>query len=297
MVYPMTFVPFTNLRGLKYLMFLIEDLSLYFYSQRSYNGTMLTILTIVNEIEEIQWSLLKEKAKIDANPFSIPTSKLIDFSNQKHMEIDGVDDSFVRAIFSFLIFGVPPILVATLFFRGIFKCLFKYQISVYLRRYFFILPCLLQGLIEGNIGFFTYVFFRQAFLAFSFKFADKLAIVMAVMFFFGVVMVACCFFLIFNHLLKKKIGYFIYCFYRTFPSMVYLNLQLVMRGIVRGVIHSCLHNHYEIEIVFLCLMEAAMIVLAIVIEKKSKIFMHQTMFMLSLCYHFLFILLNLTLLA
>ena len=224
----------------------MDDLSLYFYDQRNYNRTMQEILYVFDQIEEIQWSLLNMASKVSIDKFMIPMSDLIPFSNHKHMETDGVDDSFVRGIFPFVLFGVPPILVTTFIFYRLFQCLFNYKISSYVRRFYFVLPCLLQSLIEGNISFFTYIFFRQCFLAFSFKFLDKVFIATAFGFFFFVIMMACCFYFLGNRYYKKKFGYFIYCFYRTYPSMVYLSFQLVMRGIVRGVIHSCLHNYYGV---------------------------------------------------
>ena len=201
----------------------------------------------------------------------------------------------MRGVFAFAIFVFPPILCLYCIFKGIFHCIHPYKISVYLRRYYFLSCALSQGLIEGNIPFFTYLFFRQCYLAFSFKFTDKIFIAIAIVLFFFVIIFVCCFYFIYNWYLEKKFGYFIYCFYRSLPAMVFLTFQLVMRGLVRGAIHSCLHNHYTTEIILLCVMEASIIVVAVWIEKKHKIFMTQLMFCLTLCYHFIFILINLSL--
>ena len=227
--------------------------------------------------------------------FVIPMTNLTAYSNYKHMKVDGVDDSFMRGIFKFVVFSLPVTLIITFLFQRLFFLLFKKKVSVYFRRYSFTACVLLQGLIEGNIPFFTYLFFRQSFVAFASKFLDKVFVAGAVVCFFVVISFVCCFYFLFYRYLKKKFGYFIYCYYRCLPSMVFLTIQRILRGVVRGVIHSCLHNQYKIEIVLLCVMEACLIVSAVWFEKKKKIFLTQLMFCLTLCYHFLFIILNLSL--
>ena len=192
-------------------------------------------------MEDLKRSFPKSFIDFPINSSVIPVSSLVPFSNKKHMEIDNVDDNFARGVFPFTVLTIVPTIVINVILYFIFKLLFKYKISVYFRRYYFLIPCLLQGLIEGNIQYFTYLFFRQSFVVFSFKFTDKIFIVLSVLFFFVILMVTCCFYFLFNYSLKKKFGYFIYCFYRTFPSMMFLTFRLVMKGFIRGVIHSCLH--------------------------------------------------------
>ena len=219
-------------------------------------------------------------------------SDLSAFSNPKHTEIDGVDDSFARSMFPCLVFLVPQTILSVFIFNRIFACIRTKKISVYVRRYFFVLPCVIQIVVEGNIPFFTYIFFRQTMVAFAFKFADKLFIAGAVVVFFAILMAASCFYFLSNYHYKKRFGYFIYCFYRCFPSMVFLTFRMFVRGFARGVIHSTLHYDYWLAIVLLSVLEAAVIVLAVWLEKKYQIFMTQTMFCLMLIYHFVFLVLN-----
>ena len=208
--------------------------------------------------------------------------------------MDGGDDNFLRGIFPIAIFVVIPTLCISFVLRRVFLCFFEYKFSVHIRRYFFISCELLQTLIEPNIAFLTYLLCRQSFLSFSFNFADKISLTVSLLLFFPVLIFACCFYFMFNRQLKKKFGYFIYCFKRCSPSMLYLTLRLILRGLLRGAIHGCLHENYFAEITLLCAMEASVVILTVWIEKTSKIFMNQQMFVLTILYHLMFILLNLT---
>ena len=265
---------------------------MYFYDRRYYNQTMNDLLLIINIIEKMKWSLLNFKSKVPINHTIIPMSNLSAYSNPKHAEIDEVDDSFVRSLFPCLVFLIPQTILIVFILNRIFARIRTNKASVYVRRYFFVLPCVIQIVVEGNIPFFTYIFFRQAMVAFAFKFADKVFIAGAVVVFFAMLLAASCFYFLGNYHYKKRFGYFIYCFYRCFPSMVFLTFRMFVRGFVRGVIHSTLHYNYWVAIVLLSILEATVIVLAVWLEKKYRIFMTQSMFCLVLMYHFVFLVLN-----
>ena len=285
-------LPLSQFKGFKYIEIFVDDLEMYFYDNRHYNQTMQDLLLTINMIEQIKWSLLNYKSKVPINQTIVPMSDLTAFSNPKHKEVDDVDDSFARSLFPCMVFLVPQTIILVLILNRIFTCIADKKYSVYIRRYFFVLPCVIQIVVENNMPFFTYIFFRQAMVAFSFNFTDKLFIAVAVVVFFLMMMAGICFYFLFDYLYKKRFGYFIYCFYRCFPSMVFLTFRMFVRGFARGVIHSTLHSNYWLAIVLLSALEVAVIVLAIWLEKKHKIFMTQTMFCLTLIYHFVFLLLN-----
>ena len=56
-------------------------------------------LDMISAVEEFQWSMFNAATHISFNSSVIPASNLTEFSNEKHMEIDGEDDNFVRGIF------------------------------------------------------------------------------------------------------------------------------------------------------------------------------------------------------
>ena len=153
----------------------------------------------------------------------------------------------------------------------------------------------LQILIEGNVSFFTYIFFRQSFVSFSFNFTDKVFLGLSILIFFLVFLIGICFYFIFNEKYEKKMGYFIYCYYRSFPSLIFITFRHFFRSFFKGVIHSTLHQEYKTQIILLCLVEVSVIALAVWQEKKYKIFMTKSMFCLTVIYHFLYLILILTL--
>ena len=131
-------LPVNQMKGLKHLGLFIDDLWLYFYDRRYYNGSMLIVLETGNHIEDIKWSLFNYASKLNLKSTVIPTSDISRFSNPKHMEVDNVDDSFFRGLFNFMIFSVPQTILLCIICKRIFFCLFKYQISIFFRRFYFI---------------------------------------------------------------------------------------------------------------------------------------------------------------
>ena len=254
---------------------------------------MYDILHTINLIEDKKWSLLNAASKIPINNSVVPMSDLTVYSNPKHKEVDDVDDSFARSLFPFFLFLIPQTIVLTLFLKAVFYCIYQKKISIYIRRYFFTAACLWQILIEGNIAYFTYIFFRQMMVGFSSKFVDKVFLGASIVAFGCILLIAFCSYLMFNKYYGKTFGYFIYCFYRSLPSMVLLTVRFFVRGFIRGVIHSTLHYKYGVAITLLCLLEGLVIATIIYLEKKYKVFINRTMFCVFLLYHFLLILFNL----
>lgn len=227
------------------------------------------LLVTINLIESAKWTLFNLASKVPINSSIVPATDITAFSNPKHVEVDDVDDNFARGTFPFFLFLVPQTILMLFVLHRVFRCLSQYKVSVYFRRYFFLLACVVQILVEDNISFFSYLFFQQTFVAFSFKFTDKLFIAASVSMFLLVVLAACCFYFLCNEIYGKCFGYFIYCFYRIFPAFVFLTVRHFGRGLLRGAIHSCLHFHYRTEIIMLCGVEALVIVLAVWLEKKK----------------------------
>ena len=184
----------------KYLGIIFEDIAMYFYDKREYNGAIQEALVTTNKIEETKWNMLSFVVKIPINSSIIPTTPITEFSNPKHVEIDGVDDSFFRGIFAFAVFMIPQTLLLVFILKRIFCWIANFSISIYLRRYYFVTACVLQILIESNVSFFTYLFFRQMMVSFSFQVYDKLFLALSVTVFFFIMVSACCFYFLANYL-------------------------------------------------------------------------------------------------
>ena len=109
---------------LKYISIFIDDLWMYFYDKRYYNNTMLYILKTVNQIENTKWTLLNFAAKAPLSRTQLPYTDYTAYSNSKHLEIDGVDDSFARSSFEFLLLSVPQTILLCFILKKIFNCFF-----------------------------------------------------------------------------------------------------------------------------------------------------------------------------
>ena len=230
--------------------------------------------------------------KIPINSSIVPATAIDEFSNPKHVEMDGVDDSFLRGTFAFAVFMVPQTILLVFILKRVFHCVSAYGFSAYLRRFYFMGACVLQILLESNLSFFTYLFFRQMMVSFSFKAVDKAFLALSTVLFFCIMVSVCCFYFMANCAYKKGFGYFLYCFYRCFPSFVFLTCRYFVSGFAKGVIHSVLHQEYEKQMVLLCCVEAFVISVLIVAQQKCHICLTKSMYCLFLLYHFLFILLN-----
>ena len=191
-------IPLSQLKGFKFIGIFIDDLNMYFYDRRYYNQTMNELLITINMIKQVKWSLLNLKSITPINSTIVPASEISVYSNPKHVEIDGVDDSFIRGLFPCQVFLIPQTIIIVFIFNRIFACIRTKKISVYLRRYSFVVPCVIQIVVEGNTPFFTYIFFRQAMVAFSFKFVDKAFIAGAIVVFFFMLLAASCFYFLSN---------------------------------------------------------------------------------------------------
>ena len=75
----------------------------------------------------------------------------------------------------FLIFTIPQTLILVFAFDAIFKYAKNHYLSKFIRRYCF-KAVIIQMMFEGNISYFTFLFFNQMITSFSFKQLDRFAI-------------------------------------------------------------------------------------------------------------------------
>ena len=103
------------------------------------------------------------------------------------------------------------------------------------------------------------------------------------------------FYFIVGELLKKKACYFIFCFYRCHKAYCYLSVYNMCIELAKGALHYFLLGKYGYLIASLCALESFTILYTIWMEKIHNIFIPKSMFVSYLCYHFCFILLNISL--
>lgn len=98
-----------------------------------------------------------------------------------------------------------------------------------------------------------------------------------------------------GHFLQEKAGYFIYCYYRCNSGYFLLSTKNLVRNPLRGAVFYFLHELYLEELLLLSVAEALVLVILIVWESTAEAFVSKVFYCLELIYHFLFILLNLSL--
>ena len=178
-------------RGMKFIFFMVDDLWLYQYHKRNYNGIVRKVLNTISFIEEKQWEIvgLEEPLKsmtrrVDDLPKYNP------YSNKKYMEEARKNNYMISSLLDFLVFHVPFTFLVVFILNKIFYALFNYPISAWIRPYSFWL-ILLDLLIQNNIEFFTFLGFRNIQAMVSFTFESKCLNGFFILFLFVVFITMC----------------------------------------------------------------------------------------------------------
>ena len=284
-----------NIHGCKSFMLVVDDLWLYNYDKRQYRELMQVVLTAIQEIESVKWSLFNYYALMPQFLDEVKISNYTPYSNAKYNEVEEKDSSFARSVGLFSVLTVPQMLILCLVLWRIFLCIKNFKWSVYLRRYCFT-PNYVQIVLEPNISYFTYLFFNQTKNFFAFNFWDKISLAFSVVFMMIVLLCSICFFILVNEFYEKKSGYFLHNFYRTPKGILYATLRINIRGLIYGMLHSLLYEYYTELMVSLIAIEFIFLVVSAYLEMTDKVYLARIHFWLEEFYHLLLILLNLALL-
>lgn len=195
-------------------------------------------------------------------------------------------------MFSFFVYSLPINCASCLLLYFLFLATVKFKISQLFRKFYFFKATLLQTIFEGSISYFVYVCFGHLSMAFAFGFADKAALMLTVAFLWGLLAFSLTFYLLIGYFLGAKAYHFLYCMYRVHESYIFITAKMLLRNFVRGAIFFFLHDFYEIELLLLSAVELAVILAALALETRNRIFVSKTFYCLWLFYHFSFILLN-----
>lgn len=210
------------------------------------------------------------------------------------MKVESYDGSFIRSTITFLVLTLPQMGLFCLIMNKAFDIIREYRISILLRPYSFF-PSFLEMTIEGNVGFFTYIFFNQMRMAFSFAYHDRLWLAFAVFSFFNVPIFVLSFYHFINLRYGKQAGYFIGNFYRTLPGLCFVTLRVLVRSCMQGAAHSLLHDNYDLMVVTLSCFEAVMLMLTLWAEYRYQVYITHTQCFLAAIYHLLMMLFNISL--
>lgn len=156
-------------------MFLVDDLWLYNYDSANYSGIMQQVFQTAYEVERVKWALINLALAFNNTSPRLPTSDYSDYSDSRFMEVEGKDSIFVNCIAWFLIFTIPQTILIMVVTNFLFRFTNGHYLSKYIRRYCF-KAVILQMLFEGNVNYFTYLFFNQMRMGFFFQAIDKFAL-------------------------------------------------------------------------------------------------------------------------
>ena len=156
-------------RGYKWVFMVVDDLWLYQYHQKEYDGIIRDVFKTIAFIEEKQWEIVgleEYLSRMKDNIKELPRFNA--YSNLRYMEESRKNNALLDNIFDYLVVSVPFTLILWFIYYRTFYCLFEFEISKYLRAYSFCL-ILFDLLIQGNIEYFTFLAIRALDVFFSFN--------------------------------------------------------------------------------------------------------------------------------
>ena len=146
-------------RGLKSLLFAIDNLWLYNFHQQEFDGTTRTVLETISFFEEKKWQIVRlEEIKED---LETSVERLADYnpnSNPTYLKKERKSNLFIASTMDYFVLFVPATLLFVFLCNRCFHLLFNCRISIFLRAYSF-WWVLLELLLQNNVEFFSFLCF------------------------------------------------------------------------------------------------------------------------------------------
>ena len=235
--------PLLNLirkRGMKFVFLMIDDLWLYQYHKKKYDGIVRAVFKTISFIEEKQWEVVGLAETIDNTEDKITIIRKYNaFSNENYLFESRNNNFLLDSVLDFFMFYIPLSILLIFLWNRLFFLLFRFEISKFLRPYSFWL-IIFDILIQNNIEFFTFLSFRAIETMFSFDFFTKFINCFTMIFFFIVVVCVTLSYLLYHYKYGKLARYFLSNMYR-FPSSYILMIFIFgVRPFLKGVVHALL---------------------------------------------------------
>ena len=156
----------------------------------------------------------------------------------------------------FFFYQFPLAIGTYVLFLWLFKALFNYRISKYIRKYAFY-GILLFIIYEGNIEQFAFYFFRECQNLFSFNFSHKISNVLMIYFFFLLIVFSVGGLLFFTFHYKKLIKYFLEDSKESnMGAVLFQSLERAIFPLAFGCVHALLLQHLFIQTIVLFVIES-----------------------------------------
>lgn len=117
-------LPLKQIVSLKYSLFLAEDIWLYNYNPRSYDGIVNDIFRTILFIEKKKFDIINRLIDVDRILMMVPLSDYSQYTQPKFEEIETSDAILFKVIFTFIIFTVPSNIILLFILYWIFKALY-----------------------------------------------------------------------------------------------------------------------------------------------------------------------------
>lgn len=236
----------------KFALLAIDDIWLYSYHKKKYDGISRDVLDVIQLIEQRQWEIVGLADVKEQMEDSIEEVKLYNaYSNKRHME-EGRSNAFF----------LPSLLVFVLLCNRLFYLLFNYRVSSLLRPYSF-WGIIFELDLQSNIEYFTFLGFRALGIPFSFNFPSKCLLVFSLLVFFCSVITTFCSYFLYYCCYGKLARYFLLNMYR-FPSSYALMMFLYgLRPFMKGMAHAIFYHNFVVQLQVLAVIEVGMILLTL----------------------------------
>ena len=235
----------------------------------------------------LKWLKYKDK---------LPFAQHKKYSNELFRNIEGEYPILGDALIPYIIYTIPQNIFICILLYGIFRLIQKYQISLWIRPFYFLKEIIAKILIEENLAYFTYICFGTVQTSFSFCFQDKFYIIFTTIFLFILCIFCLTFYFFLKQYLKKKSQYFIDGLYYQNPSYILMIFCNLIRAFLRGTAHYFLYYQHHIEMLTLSCLQIGIIIACVYLQSKYHIFVKKTIYSLIVTYHMTFMIFNLILL-
>ena len=195
----------------------------------------------------------------------------------------------------YFVFFLPFTLITVVLFNRLFRCLFHYEISKFLRFYSF-WWVLMEILIQRNIEFFTFLGFRNFKTMFHFDIGSKLLVTLnLIMFFLTLITTFHSYFHYYGEY-GRLAKYFLSNMFRFPSSYALMTIVYGLKPFTKGIIHAMLYEEWVVQVWLLLGVELLTVVIVLMFEFRNDNHRSKVVFMLDVTFNGCYVILNLLLL-
>ena len=122
--------PFLNIvrkRGHKWVFMVVDDLWLYQYHQKRYDGIIRDVFRTIAFIESKQWEIVGLEEYLDKIKDEMKEVRRFNpYSNLRYMEESRNNNTLLDNLLDFIVFSIPLTLAMWFLYYRVFYCLFDY---------------------------------------------------------------------------------------------------------------------------------------------------------------------------